>query len=274
MSEHTSIAWTDSTWGRWWGCTEVSEDCINCYAKAMAAMYGRAEWGNNKPRTILSEANARLPYKWDRLAAAGRVGKDGKRWLVFVEDMGDLFDPYAPDKERQSVWDTISRTPHLTYQVLTKRPENFKKFLPPDWGNGYGNVWLGVSVGNRKNGYPRIDILRDTPAKVRFLSCEPLLEDLVGINLTSIDWLIVGGESGHHARRFDLSWARNLHAACKKAHVKFFMKQLGSEPVADGSSFPILQPQTNGKKDVHGKCSSNFPDDLRAMEWPNQDTAA
>src|ERR1035437_1960634 len=117
MSEHTSIAWTDSTWGRWWGCTHVSEECIHCYAEAMSVRYGRAEWGNNKPRYILSEADALQPLKWDRLAANGRAGKDGKRWLVFVEDMGDLFDPSAPAKERLRVWDTISRTPHLTYQV-------------------------------------------------------------------------------------------------------------------------------------------------------------
>jgi len=102
--------------------------------------------------------------------------------------------------------------------LLSKRPENFAKYLPADWGEGYANVWLGVTCEDRKHGYPRVNILRNTPAKVRFLSCEPLLEDISDVNLNGIDWLIAGGESGTGSRSFDLAWAvRSRFAALRPA---------------------------------------------------------
>lgn len=174
---------------------------------------------------------------------------------------------------RDRLWDVVRSTPHLDWLLLSKRAENITKYLPPDWGSGYPNVWLGVSVGNKKHGYPRVDILRRIPAVLRFLSCEPLLEDIGDINLTGIDWIITGGESGNGVRDFDLRWARSLQLAAKRHGAAFFMKQLGSEPVENGSPFPILYPQENGKQDKHGRSMVNFPVDLQVQEIPATKTA-
>jgi len=213
------------------------------------------------------------PLNWDAEAAAGKVGRDGKHWLVIGGDMCDVFDPNGPALERARFWNLIKATPHLTWLLLTKRPQNFRFFLPNDWGEGYGNVWLGVTVDTRKFGYPRVDILRETPAKVKFLSCEPLLEDIGNIDLTGIDWAIVGGETGNWVRPFNIRWARNLKTRCAEFSVSFFCKQLGSHPQLDGSPFKIVQKQLNGKRDFNGKCPENFPTDLQVQEWPDVERA-
>jgi protein gp37 len=225
-------------------------------------------WGPKAPRKPSAETSWKGPVAWDRKAEEGRVGKDGSHWLVFAGDLCDIFDPRGPKKGRDRMWELFRATPHLTWQVLTKRPENFAEYLPADWGEGYENVWLGVTVENREDGYPRIDLLRQTPAKVRFLSCEPLLEELTGIDLTGIHWVIVGGESGNQARPFDIKWARALKAACKKLKTTFFFKQLGAAPVQGGEPFPILHSLPNEKRDAHGVSMENFPDDLKIQTWP------
>jgi protein gp37 len=219
----------------------------------------------------MSEKYWAKPVKWDAAAANGKVGKDGKHWIVFGGDMCDVFDSRGLESERLRMWDLTKKTPHLTWLLLTKRPQNFNKFLPADWGNGYTNVWLGVTVDDRAHGYPRVDILRKTPATVRFLSCEPLLEDVGNIDLTGIDWVIAGGESGAGSRSFDLEWARKLRSCCAKTHVAFFFKQLGSKPMEGDSPFQILNNQSSGKRDLHGKSPANFPSDLQVQEWPDQD---
>jgi protein gp37 len=121
------------------------------------------------------------------------------------------------------MWAEVKACQSLTFQVLTKRPQNFAKYLPADWGeHGYPNVWLGVTVDDCKHGYPRVDILRETPAAIEFLSCEPLLEDISDVNLSGIDWVITGGESGHGSRPFDLTWARSLRDRCAAEKIAFF----------------------------------------------------
>jgi protein gp37 len=269
--KNTAIAWADSTWNPWWGCTKVSPGCDHCYANAFAKRTGKNCWGPNAARQTMGKSYWAEPLKWDAAAARGKVGKDGKHWIVFAGDMCDVFDAKGLDGERKRMWELIRKTPHLIWLLLTKRPENFRKFLPADWGDGYPNVWLGVTVEDRKHGFRRVDILRRTPAAVRFLSCEPLLEDVSDVDLTDIDWVIVGGESGPGSRSFDLEWARKLRISCAEAHTVFFFKQLGSKPIVGSSPFPILNNQANGKRDLHGKAPANFPPDLQVQEWPNQD---
>jgi protein gp37 len=140
--------------------------------------------------------------------------------------MSDWADDEAPLGIREQMWGVIRDTPNLDWLMLTKRASRIERYLPSDWGNGYANVWLGVTAENKANGYPRVDILRTVPAVIRFLSIEPLLEDVSDINLTGIHWIIVGGESGSKARPFELDWARNLKTVARRYKSKFFMKQL------------------------------------------------
>jgi len=272
MPAQTKIPWTDSTFNPWIGCTHASPGCKHCYAESMNRRYGwngdGGPWGPNAPRKVTAEANWRVPLNWDREAAQGFQGKSGSRRLVFGGDLCDIFDERGPSDARENLWSLIRETPHLTWQLLSKRPENFRSFLPSDWGEGYENVWLGVTVDDREYGYPRVDFLRETPARVRFLSCEPLLEDIGDINLGGIHWVIVGGESGQQARPFDLAWARSLKANCDRSGAAFFFKQLGKAPRDDGRQFSIMQPQPNGKRDLHGVCRDNFPRDLDVQGWP------
>ena len=274
MGKATKIAWADSTWNPWWGCEMVSPGCTHCYASTLAKRAGKDCWGKGSPRLSMGESYWAEPLTWNKQAAAGAVGKDGKHWIVFAGDMCDIFDNAGLQDERKHMWELMRQTSHLTWLLLSKRPENFAKYLPADWGEGYANVWLGVTCEDRKHGYPRVNILRNTPAKVRFLSCEPLLEDISDVNLNGIDWLIAGGESGTGSRSFDLAWARALKVRCAEASTTFFFKQLGSEPVDVGSPFLILRKQQNGKKDVHGKAAINFPADLRVQSWPDPSVTA
>ena len=263
--ELSKIAWTDNTFNPWIGCTRVSAGCEHCYAEAQNRLrtWNGGTWGPGAPRKVTSDENWRKPLAWDKKAR-----EEGKRTKVFCASLSDVFDHEAPIEARQRLWELIRQTPNLDWLILTKRPQNFKKYLPEDWGTGYLNVWLGVTCENRKQGFPRVDILRETPAKVRFLSCEPLLESVKDANLTGIDWVIVGGESGAGSREFDVEWGRELQARCLEEGVKFFVKQLGSHPTAEGTKFPILLRSLGGKKDVHGANPENFPTDLRTQTWP------
>lgn len=166
------------------------------------------------------------------------------------------------------MWELFRQTPNLTWIILTKRPQNIVQFLPSDWGDGYQNVWLGTSVENRTNGYPRMDALRSVPATVRFLSCEPLIVGLDDVDLTDFHWVIVGGESGPQARPFDVEWARSIKRQCKNFSSTFFFKQLGRRPKENGIPFALTQRKPTGQKDVSGVIPENFPADLRIQQWP------
>ncbi len=226
MAEKTGILWTDSTFNPWWGCVKVGPECDFCYAETLDEKTGGGHWGvRTRPRTM-SRGNWRNPRIWQREHEAFSEihGRDRR---VFCGSMCDWADKNAPDGERDRLWSLIKETPNLTWQLLTKRSPNIRRYLPRDWGEGYDNVWLGVSVGDRKHGLPRIDDLRTIPARVRFLSVEPLLEDLGEINLDGIHWVIVGGESGDHFRPMDPEWAVNIKSQCDAAGVPFFFKQNG-----------------------------------------------
>lgn len=226
MAEETGIAWTDSTFNAWWGCVKVGPECEHCYAETLDAATGGNHWGVRSLPRKMSSSNWRNPRIWQR-DHEEFFAKHQHNRRVFCGSMMDWCDKNAPEGQRDRLWKLIKETPNLTWQMLTKRSPNIVKYLPSEWGDGYENVWHGVSVGDKKHGFPRIDDLRKIPAKVRFLSVEPLLEDLGEINLEGIHWVIVGGESGVGFRYMDLDWVESIREQCEKYGISFFFKQTG-----------------------------------------------
>jgi len=215
MTTTSRIEWTEQTWNPAVGCTKLSAGCKNCYAETMAMRLkamGTPGYENGFALQLLPE---RLEDPVKRK----------KPTVYFVNSMSDLFHEKIPDAFIENVFDTIHRTPHHTYQILTKRGARMARFFReravPD------NAWLGVSVENRKHGVPRIDHLRRVPARIRFLSVEPLLEDIGALDLTDIQWVIVGGESGPKARPMKQEWADSVRTQCEEQRVAFFFKQWG-----------------------------------------------
>ncbi len=230
MSDQSSIEWTDATWNPTTGCDRVSAGCDNCYAltlaKRLKAM-GVAKYQNDgDPRTsgpgfglTLHEGTLEVPYRW-------RSPR-----LVFVDSMSDLFHPGISLDFIKRVFAVMSDTPRHTYQVLTKRSKRLESVASDlDWPP---NVWMGVSVESDRYAF-RINHLRSVDSVVRFVSAEPLLGPLHDLNLSSIDWLIAGGESGPNARPMDVSWVRDLRDQCRIADVAFFFKQWGGRTPKSG----------------------------------------
>ena len=214
MSE-SKIEWTEATWNPSTGCNKVTAGCKNCYAETMAKRLqamGAPGYENGFEFTIMPE----------RLKIPLRTKKPTK---YFVNSMSDLFHEDMPFEFLDQVFEVITSTPRHTYQILTKREERMAEYFGdskvPD------NVWLGVSVENQKT-KGRIDVLREINAKIRFLSLEPLLEDLGELNFENIHWVIVGGESGAKARPMDPSWPVSIQNQCDEQKVSFFFKQWGT----------------------------------------------
>ena len=219
----TTIEWTEVTWNPTTGCDRISAGCDHCYAltlaKRLKAMGASKYQNDGDPRTsgpgfgITTHPQTLLePSTWKSPRT------------VFVNSMSDLFHAKVPISFVRDVFDVIADTPQHTYQVLTKRSFRMSKLAEKfDWPD---NLWMGVSVEDSRV-LPRIDHLRAVPAKVRFLSCEPLLGPLDFINLESINWVIGGGESGPNYRPMDINWIRGLRDDCIKAGVPFFFKQWG-----------------------------------------------
>lgn len=215
MTTISRIEWTEQTWNPAVGCTKISAGCKNCYAETMAKRLqamGTPGYENGFALQILPE---RLEDPVKRK----------KPTVYFVNSMSDLFHDRIPDAYIDRVFDVINRTPHHTFQILTKRAGRMARFFKTR--SVPSNAWLGVSVENRKHGVPRIDHLRRVPAKIRFLSVEPLLEDVGELDLTNIQWVIVGGESGPKARAMKEEWADSVRSQCEKQQVAFFFKQWG-----------------------------------------------
>ena len=245
MAEKTLIAWTDHTFNIAWGCEKISPGCAHCYADAFSHRIGLDIWGPGKSRRLFSAKHWAEPRKWNQQAR-----HEGRQQRVFCSSMTDwcLDDP-AIIGELPKLWELIRTTPWLDWQLLTKRADRIADSLPGDWDEGYRNVWLGVSCENRQHGLPRLDVLRRIPAAVRFVSVEPLLEDLGQVDLAGIDWMIVGGESGAKYRLMDHDWARSLRRQCDAAGTAFFFKQsaairteMGTE--LDGQlvrAFPVVR---------------------------------
>lgn len=240
MSENSNISWTRHTFNPWIGCARKSEGCRNCYAERQAEHRGWAKWGINTPRYLTADSTWKEPLRWNRKAQAA-----GERHRVFCASLADVFDAH-PDvvDARARLWRLIDKTPHLDWLLLTKRPENIVGMLPDDWGDGRHNVWLGTTVEDMRV-VNRIDILRTIPAAVRFISYEPAIGPLDEANLTGIDWLICGGESGPGYRPMDENWARSMRDRCARENIAFFFKQhngakSGVEPTLDGVEYHEL----------------------------------
>lgn len=220
MSEKTKIAWADSTWNPFWGCKKVSEGCKNCYAEKLANRAGFPNiWSGNKVR-LFGQKHWAEPLKWERKAA-----ETGTRLKVFPSMCDWCLDHPEAAKLSLRMLDLARRTPNLDWLLLTKRPERIEQTLPKDWSvERYPNVWLGVSVEDSNNAW-RIGILREIDAAIRFISAEPLLGPIHECDLSGIDWVICGGESGPGYRYMFIGWAENLANACRLQNIPFFFKQ-------------------------------------------------
>jgi protein gp37 len=213
MAKNSAIEWTDGTWNPWYGCIKVSPGCRNCYMYREQKQYGGNPYDVRRSKTRFQE-----PLKW----------QDGR--AIFTCSWSDFFLDKA-GSWRPEAWEIIQQTPRHTYLILTKRPERIEAHLPEGWP--WPHVWLGVSIESRAYLW-RADVLRRIPAAGRFLSLEPLLEDLGPLDLRGISWVIVGGESGPTPRPMAPEWIRSIRDQCVAAHVPFFFKQWGGRDRAKG----------------------------------------
>lgn len=237
----TKIEWTDKTWNPITGCTKISAGCANCYAEVMSRRLQamKQEKYKNGFELTIHEKSISEPFLWK------------KPNTIFVCSMSDLFHKQVPDSFIDKIMQTIEQTPWHRYQLLTKRPERmadyFKNHPIPK------NVWLGTTVEIHTSKY-RIDILRTLKAPIRFLSCEPLLDDLGDLNLENIDWVIVGGESGTSARPMNPEWVYSIQKQANEQGSAFFFKQWGTW----GSDGIKRNKHENGKL-INGKIIQEMP---------------
>jgi len=242
MKKH-KIEWTEQTWNPSAGCTKISSGCKHCYAEVMAIRLkaiGTEGYENGFEFNIVeNRLNEPLRRK--------------KPTVYFVNSMSDIFHKDMPESYLNKIFEVIENTPQHTYQILTKRADRMFNYLSvrkiPN------NIWLGVTVENKKEGIPRIDKLRTLKAKVLFLSMEPLLEDLGKVNLENINWVIVGGESGGKARPMDLKWVLNIKKQCVDNNIAFFFKQWGTW----GADKIKRNKKKNGKI-LEGKIWHQYPE--------------
>lgn len=239
MGDTTTIAWTDRTWNPWRGCSHVSPGCDHCYMFADGQ-----RWGWDAATVARAKTTWRHPFRWQREAQAR-----GTRARVFVLSLSDFFHPDA-DAWRDEAWAIMRACDRLDFQVLTKRDGRIARHLPADWGEGYANVWLGVSIEADRFAF-RADTLRRVPARVRFISAEPLLEPLPRLELRGIDWLIVGGESGLGHRPMEHAWAGELYQRAQQAGTAFFFKQSSSRYSGQGTN---LQGLGEVREFPRGRC--------------------
>jgi protein gp37 len=290
MASNTSIEWCDSTWNPIRGCTRKSPGCVNCYAEVMAARFSDpGQWGHGfaamkggdhrwTGKVELVESQLLLPMTWR------------KPRRIFVNSTSDLFHEALSDETIDKVFAVMAFAGQHTYQILTKRPERMPQYFARrdrarktnDAARSFGvalefedisllleilpNVWLGASVEDNERARERIPLLRTTPAAVRFLSLEPLLEELKPFEMTGIHQVIIGGESGPHARMFDTRWATPIIEQCAREGVACFVKQLGSNvtgPHANGVNVTTLK-----LADSKGGDMAEWPKELRVRQFP------
>lgn len=232
MAKDSAIEWTHHTFNPWWGCTKVSPGCKNCYAEAWAKRVGAQVWGPKAPRRQLSDAYWRQPLAWNADAV-----RTGQRARVFCASMADVFEDRRDlDANRERLWKLIETTPKLDWLLLTKRPHKVRELAP--YGERWpDNIWLGATAENQRWLDKRMVELGTVPAKIIFLSCEPLLGALdFGRWIQAarqgerrmIDWVITGGESGHNARSAHPEWFTSIRDQCLAAGIKFLFKQHGN----------------------------------------------
>lgn len=296
MSDTTTIEWATHSWSPWEGCTQVSAGCANCYAATRNHRFGMDNWGKGKPRRRTSAAYWKQPLRWDREKRESKDTCHIQRPRVFPS-LCDWLDDEVPIEWLADFLRLINDTPNLDWLLLTKRPENFVKRLDKVWstlpatdrvhdliepwllhGQFPANVWLGTSVENQRCADERIPQLLRIPAKLRFLSVEPMLEEvdirrvpglMKSFNQSPygwhnwlrqrIHWVIVGGESGTGARPCHVDWVRSLVGQCQAASVPCFVKQLGSV-------INLAQPGPHGTGFMAAKLK--HPKGGDPAEWP------
>jgi protein gp37 len=247
MSDHSKIEWTDATWNPLRGCTKISPGCKHCYAQTFAERFRGVKGHPYEQGFDLRLVPEKLtePFNW----SSPRT--------VFVNSMSDLFQPEVPDAYIEDVVRVMLEANWHTYQVLTKRSERLRNLLSTKlrFAADHKHIWWGVSVEDKRYGLPRVQHLRSAPAAVKFLSIEPLLEDLGSFDISGIDWAIVGGESGHGARPMNERWVLKLLKLCQREDVDFFFKQWGG-----------VRKSTTGRL-LNGKTYDEMPD-FSAAEMP------
>jgi protein gp37 len=308
MGEQTKIQWTDYSFNPWIGCTKVSPGCKNCYAETntrarVLRARGHETWGKGAKRAKTSADNWKQPLKWNKEAGAIRHEQEwssddfvppSPRPRVFCASLADWLDDEVPIEWLVELLELIHNTPNLNWQLLTKRPENWRERLKKaswkgithsgvfDWlvnDKAPSNVWIGTTVEDQQRANERIPELLKIPAKVRFLSIEPLLEPVEFSNVThradcvsvlgkpaleGIHWAIIGGESGPGARPCHTDDVRSVLEQCRAAGVPAFVKQLGSNAVAAGRD----QPYLIAMKDKKGGNLNEWHPDLQVREFP------
>jgi len=278
VGENTKIQWTDGgyTYNHWQGCARVSPGCDNCYMFRDMRRFGK----NPDVVTLSSKQTFNKPLKWNREAKEA-----GQKKFVFLASWADFFSHEA-DEWRPEVWKIIKECDSLIFQILTKRHGRIKDHLPPDWGDGYQNVWLGVTAEDREWWDRRVRELRKVPALVRFVSYEPAIGSIAGASAEGIDWVIIGGESGSKspdaefkARPFNVQWALEAIDICRRDGAAPFVKQLGTKPYGPitmhitGGGEPDTTAHGTGEwtlRDSHGGDIEEWPEALRVREWPEK----
>jgi protein gp37 len=271
VSLNSHIEWTDATWNPVRGCTKISPGCKHCYAETFAERFRGVKGHPYEQGFDLRLVPEKLtePFSW-------RSSK-----LVFVNSMSDLFQPGVPDEYVSAVAQVMVTANWHTYQVLTKRSETLRDLLTTKlkFAAKSEHIWWGVSVEDRKYGLPRIDHLRQAPAKVRFLSVEPLLEDLGPIDLSGISWVIVGGESGPGARPMKREWVVSIRRQCREQRVPFFFKQWGGVRKAkngrllDGRTYDEYPRRAPAIVPERSRCMAFAEDSLAGIQGSLQTTA-
>jgi len=226
----TGISWTDYTWNPVTGCSKVSEGCKFCYAEEWSRRFGRS---------------FSVQEHYDRLKQVEKIPAGAK---VFVNSMSDLFHEEVSETMRDAIFSIMKKRKDVIFQILTKRPQIMKDYFGRHDAWPTKNVWIGVSIEMRKY-LDRMEILKQTNGQIKFVSFEPLLEDIGYIDFSGISWVIIGGESGPHHRLMNIEWARNIISQAKQQGVAVWMKQLGG-----------LRP---------GGELEDFPEDLRIREFPS-----
>lgn len=261
LGKETAIAWTDHTFNPVWGCTKIGPGCDFCYAEVWAARTGAKDlWGTGNFREF-TDKNWRQPLNWNEAAK-----KAGVRKRVFCASMADVFDNQWPEHIRTRLWRLIQRTPNLDWQLVTKRIGNAAKMLPPDWGDGWRNVWLVPTIVNQDEADRDLNKLFDIPAAVYGVSYEPALGPVNWwpwmLGKRRLAWIIGGGESNQRGmRECRIEWLEDAARQCAKHGVAYFNKQIGAMPTYHGAPYP-LPPRSKGDK------PEEWPESIRVREFP------
>lgn len=271
MGKNSGIAWCHHTMSPWWGCVEVSPACDFCYAREWDSRWGGDNWGKEGERRFFGDKHWNEPKKWDREAA-----KTGEQTRVFCASMCDVFESYdILEPHRVRLWKLIEDTSHLTWLLLTKRPQNINKMLPASL-HGAQNIWLGTTVESPSYTW-RIDAVCETPAPVHFLSMEPLLEEThiekyLDLN-NGINWVIAGAESGKKARFTPTDWYRGIRNQCLAKSIPMLLKQAprGADGITsgEGSWIKISTPACHADGKVRaGMIEQPYLDGTQWIQYP------